>query len=423
MNRPLLWVVVLGAAAAGFLGGAAYNQRERVSAAGLRARTVLYYVDPMHPEYRSDSPGVAPDCGMKLEPIYADAAQETVAASASPAMPGTIRVTAEKQQLIGVRVEPVEVKPAAARLRLYGRVAADETRAYTVNIGIDGFVREVSAVTTGSRVRKNQWLATYSAPEARQAIQGYLVALNVLERTVKGGEDPLQTTLAQAGVQQAADRLVTLGMSSGQLDEIARTKEVPVTIDIVSPVDGFVLSRNISTGQRFTRGDEIYRIADISRVWILADVFGRDADYVRPGMEAHVVLPGRGRSFGAVINGDAPPQFDQASQSTKIRLDVANRDGLLRPDMFVDVELPIQSPPAVTVPTEAVLDSGVRKIVFVERAAGTFEPREVETGGRFGDRLEIVRGLTAGERVVVSGTFLLDSESRINHVAPEQSRR
>ena len=143
----------------------------------LRARTVLYYVDPMHPAYRSDKPGTAPDCGMALEPVYEGSPQAATRAGD----PAVVRVSHDTQKQLGVRVQIVEKASGTERLRLYGRVAPDETRLYRVNVGIDGYVREISTVTTGSQVKANEWLATFSAPDARTTIQSYLVALDAVE--------------------------------------------------------------------------------------------------------------------------------------------------------------------------------------------------------------------------------------------------
>jgi RND family efflux transporter MFP subunit len=424
MKNVTVSVLLLGVLGTGFLAGSWYSQRERVSAASLRARKILYYVDPMHPAYKSDKPGIAPDCGMQLEPIYDDGEQHTaVEAPASRVAPGAVTISPEKQQLIGLRVSQVEKASGTERLRLYGRVAPDETRLYRIDVGIDGFMREISTVTTSSHVRKDEWLATFSAPEARSPIQGYLVSLDVLDRSRKAGDSPAQIDLARASLQIAVDRLLTLGMSSLQIDEIGRTRQVPPNIKITAPADGFVLARNVSTGQKFERGDELYQIADLRRVWILADVFGREAEYFRPGMAAQVSLPGRTRSFRATVSSDVLPQFDAGSQSVKVRLEADNPGYLLRPDMFVDVDLLIPLPPTIAVPVDAVLDTGLRKTVFVERSAGVFEPRGVETGWRFGGRVQIVNGLVPGDRVVVSGTFLLDSESRLRHTTPAVGSR
>jgi Cu(I)/Ag(I) efflux system membrane fusion protein len=419
MSRIIAAIVLLAAVAAGFLAGSWHAQRERVNAASLPGPKVLYYVDPMHPAYKSDRPGIAPDCGMQLEPVYAsDRKSDTRPATAT----GTVNIGPEQQQLLGVRVDVIHPQPVNTQLRLYGRVVPDETRVYRIDVGTDGFVRELPKVTTGSHVRQDEWLATFSAPDVRLVVQGYLVATDVLDRTKKNNEGQPAIDLAMASVQQATDRLLTLGMSPTQIAEIGRTRLVPATVRITSPADGFVLARNVSVGQKFERGDELYRIADLRRVWILVDVFGADADYIQPGMVAHVSVPGRQNRIRATVVRDVLAQFDSVTQTTKVRLDADNAGFVLRPDMAVDIALPVRLPPALTVPTGAVIDSGVRKIVYLERSEGVFEPREVETGWRFGDRVEIVSGLAAGDRVVASGTFLLDSESRLTHVAPDQRR-
>src|SRR5437879_232745 len=166
MNKPTavgsLLVIALGAFVAGRFSGGSRQQNPP------SAKRVLYYVDPMHPTYRSDKPGTAPDCGMALEPVYEHGQ--------------IVRVRSETQRLVGVRVELVERVSGSANLRLYGRVAPDETRVYRVNAGVDGYVREISGVTTGSRVDNGEWLATLAAPDARTPIQSYLVALDAVER-------------------------------------------------------------------------------------------------------------------------------------------------------------------------------------------------------------------------------------------------
>jgi len=205
-------------------------------------------------------------------------------------------------------------------------------------------------------------------------------------------------------------------MSDLQIQEFQKTRQYASQIHVYSPIAGFVLARNISPVQRFDKGAELYRIADLSHVWIFADLYGREAQYVRPGMKMKVSLPHQGKTFQAKVS-DVLPLFDAATRTLKVRLQVENPDYLMRPDMFVDIELPIQLPPALTVPADAVLDSGLKKTVFVDLGNGFFEPREVETGWRIGNRVEIVSGLKPGEKVVVSGNFLIDSESRLELAA------
>jgi len=385
---------------------AGWSWQSRTQPAG----TILYYVDPMHPTYRSDRPGTAPDCGMRLEPVYED---DRRSAARQTAHDTAIRVRPDTQRLVGVRVQAVEKTSATADLRLYGRVAADETRSYRVNAGIDGYIGGISSVTTGSRVAAGEWLATLVAPDAATPIQSYLVALDAFERgTPRPSDVP---GFVDAGLQQATDRLLAFGMSRAQIADITRTRVVQSSIRITSPAAGFVIARSLTAGEKIVNGQELFRIADLRRVWILADLVGRDAAFVRAGTIADVSLPERGLTFPAAISRAVPPQFDAATQSATLRLEAENPDAALRPDMLVDVHLPIALPPAITVPADALVEGGLAARVFVERADGAFEPREVRIGWRFGDRVEIVRGLAAGDRVVTAGAFLLDSESRMRH--------
>jgi Cu(I)/Ag(I) efflux system membrane fusion protein len=419
MTRREMSLLLLGTLGAGLLAGRLSNEREQVSAADSGIGDVLYYVDPMHPAYKSDKPGTAPDCGMALVPVFSDVA----AADGPDSPPGAVNIGPETQHLTGVRVSPVEQRSITERLRLPGRIAADETRLYRINLGLSGIIRELSTRTTGSPVRRDEWLATILAPDARSLIQAHIVALEAVDRAPKDVETPTQFRLATASLQQSVDRLLTLGMSSVQIEEIGRTRQVPATLKITAPEAGVVVARNVSIGQTIMRGEELFRIADLRRVWVLADVFGPEAEHVRPGTVAQVSVPGRSGSIRARVSSDVLPQFDPVSQSVKVRLDADNPQYLLRPDMFVDVDLPITLPAAIAVPADAVVDSGLKKTVFVETGDGVFEPRQVETGWRFGDRIEIVKGLAPGERVVVSGTFLLDSESRMRRAGTDVGSR
>jgi RND family efflux transporter MFP subunit len=210
--------------------------------------------------------------------------------------------------------------------------------------------------------------------------------------------------------------LLNLGIDEAQLEELVRTGQYWTHVKIRSPVTGLVVARSVSPHQRVEKGKELFKIADLSRIWIVADVFNTEADYIRPGMRARVSLPRHQRSYEATVS-EVPSQFDPATRSLKVRLEADNPDFELRPEMFVDVEFLLTFPPAITVPAEAVLDSGRRKTVFVASGNGFFEPRRVATGWRFGNRVEIVEGLMPGEQIVVSGNFLVDSESRMKLAA------
>jgi Cu(I)/Ag(I) efflux system membrane fusion protein len=217
-------------------------------------------------------------------------------------------------------------------------------------------------------------------------------------------------------MRQAVGNLLNMGVSESQMKEMARTRKAPDLVEVRSPSDGFILARNVTPGQYVSVGNELYRIADLSKVWVLADLFRNEADYVKPGMKVKVTLPNQKNVFSATAS-KILPQFDSVSRTLKVRLELDNPGYILRPDMFVDVEFPVTLPPTLTVPSDAVLDSGIRKTVFVDRGNGFFEPRQVEIGQSLGDRVEITKGLMAGEQIVVSGNFLIDSESRMKMAA------
>jgi len=388
------------------------------------SRRILYWVDPMHPDYKSDRPGTAPDCGMALEPVYADSAA-TPGASV-PVPPGAVAIDPASQRLVGIRVATAEKTSGTHSVRFLGRVVPEDTRTYRINAGMDGFVRETFDDSVGEFVKKDQKLATSYVAETLSVASGFLAASAGMPGAV--GKDgnrtvPYPGVVSKQGVssiQGYTDRLRNLGLSEVQIREMAENHQLPETVDIVSPADGFILARNISAGQHFERAAEFYRIADLSQVWIVADVFGADAQDIRPGAVARVTLRDQRGSFTARVS-NALPQVDPETRVLELRLEASNPGFALRPDMFVDVELPLSGSPGLIVPQDAVIDSGQEQRVFVERSAGVFEPRRVQIGWRSGDRVEIVHGLTEGDRVVVEGTFLVDSESRLkSSAAPRQ---
>jgi Cu(I)/Ag(I) efflux system membrane fusion protein len=213
-----------------------------------------------------------------------------------------------------------------------------------------------------------------------------------------------------------ADGLRNLGVSTSQLREMAKRRELVQNIRVESPVDGFVLKRNVSPSLRFDRGFEFYRIADLNRVWILADVYRDQLPFIRRGASARIASAEVSRALTATVSA-SEPAFDEATLTLKVRLEAANQNLALKPGMFVDVEFPVNLPPALVVPADAIVDSGLSKTVFVDRGEGNFVRRVVETGWRIGGDVQVTKGLTAGERIVTSGTFLIDSESRMKAAA------
>ena len=436
MKRRFAFLIVILIAAASFLAGSWVTYQGGRSKATAE-RKILHYVDPMNPAFKADKPGIAP-CGMPLEPVYADqddATAETAKLRAS-LPPGAIRIAPEKQQLIGVKTAMVEKIPWSHTLRVLGRVTPDETRTYRINAAINGWIEDVLPVTTGSLVKENDILATFYSLEYRNLILNYFNLLNVSKEGAPGEKAVTQTSRystnqlrqlreAASAIGQATEssqldyyrrNLYNIGMSPYQVEEMERTRKIPTIVEIRAPIAGFILYRNVSPGLRFDRGSEFFRIADLSRVWILADIFETEASYFKPGMRVKMELPYQKKTLYAQVS-PVLPQFDPATRTLKVRLEADNPGYALRPDMFVNVELPVSGAPAIIVPVEAVLDSGLKKTVFVDRGNGFFEPRQVETGRALGERVEIARGLMPGEKIVVSGNFLIDSEARMQQAA------
>jgi Cu(I)/Ag(I) efflux system membrane fusion protein len=394
------------------------------------SRAILYYVDPMHPDYRSPAPGLAPDCGMALQPVYATGSRDASPVPARQEPAGAVAMEPTQRQLMGIEVAQVNREAGVHRMRAFAKVTPDERRVYTLLSGVDGIIREASTVTTGSLVRKGQVLATFSSPEVVAPIQSYVNAVNARQRlrnsasSTDDRDEAVQASVSAqqnlGTMQQTADRLRTLGVSDNQIEEIERTRQLPEVIRIVAPADGIVIAWQATTGLRFGEGQEWYRIADLRSVWILADMIGPDASALRPGMEGRVFVSGRPLSATARVS-DVMSQFDSATQRLTVRLETDNPGLSLRPGMFVDVELLIPYPATIAVPVGAVVDHGLSKTVFVEHASGSFRPREVQTGWRSGGRIEIVSGLTPMERVVTAGAFFVESARRLQALTPPEA--
>jgi multidrug efflux pump subunit AcrA (membrane-fusion protein)/YHS domain-containing protein len=335
----------------------------------------------------------------------------------TPDTPGTVQISAARQQLIGVRTGEVRLGSTSDVLRVPGRIAVDDQRLHRIVAAADGWIVNLGENTVGRFVKKNQLLGSYYHKELLYNERLFLLSIPAKEPLPKQTKDFSLASIRTAGSanpQFPIDSLRGLGMSDLQIEEIHRTRVASPQINIYSPVSGFVLTRNISPTQWFDKGTEMYRIADIGHVWVLTDIFEKDREFVSPGAMAMVRYQGRG--FRARMS-DVLPQFDPQTRTLKTRFELDNPSYILRPDMFVDVEIQVNMPEAITVPADAIIDSGRRKTVFVERGSGMFEPRAVETGWRLGSRVEITSGLDRGERIVVSGNFLIDSESRMKLAA------
>jgi RND family efflux transporter MFP subunit len=433
-----------------FVGGFGYGRwySTRPAAPGA-ARKILYYVDPMHPWYKSDKPGIAPDCGMKLTPVFADGSQaasddrkilryrdpkdasytsdkpginpatgndlEPVYADSPPA--NSLQFAADRQQLAGVRYGEVEWTQSSDGIRANGRIVPNETLVTRIQARTDGWITSVAADFTGKPIVKGEPLLTLYSPELVAAEQEYLLALHA--RTLMQHSSMPETASNNESLAEAARRrLQLLNLAPAQIEQVERTQKPIDSLTLYSPAAGYIMARNAFAGQRVTGETELYTLTDLSQVWVMADVFEADAPRIRPNQAARVTVAGETASHFARITY-IQPQIDPVTRTLKIRLELANPKMQFRPDQFVDVAIDIADRPRLTVPAEAVIDAGTTKTVFLDRGNGYFEKREVEIGERFDDRVEIVKGLKAGDRIVVSGTFLLNSETQMKAEAPQ----
>jgi RND family efflux transporter MFP subunit len=395
--------------AAAFAGGYGYGHWYMKPAPA--APKPLYWVDPMHPWYKSDRPGTAPDCGMKLVPVLPgeEARYERRAAKLPE---GSVQITPEKQQLLGVEYGTAAFETTRDSIRAVTRVTLDETRIAKVNSKLDGWIDQVFVDFTGKQVRAGDPMLTIYSPEALATQQEFLLARKAQHLM---HDNPVHEMLGSTGnlVAAARKRLELWDISDRQIEEIAATGEPLKNLTLYSPIEGVVMERNAFPKQRIVPDTVLYTVADLSKVWVLADVYENEAAQVRVGTAATLTLTYLpGRSFHGRVSYILP-QVDPATRTLKVRIEFENPGLALKPDMYGEVEFATGGARRLMVPQSAVLNSGDRQTVFVDRGNGFFEPREVKIGEQSGGRTEILSGLKAGERIVVSGNFLIDSESQM----------
>ncbi len=355
-------------------------------------RVILYYRNPMGLPDTSPAPK-KDSMGMDYIPVYADEQGDDV---------GTVRVSPARLQSLGVRTAAVERRTLDAALRAVGRIELDERRIHDVSPRFEGWIERLHVSATGDPVRRGQPLFTVYSPELVSARQELAIAERLASTA---GADPV----AQQGAQRLADaaraRLRNWQAAGGASGN---------SVVFSAPADGIVLEKTAVKGMRFTPGMAIYRIADLSTVWVLADVYEQDLARIATGQPARVGIDAYpGRHFDTRITY-IYPTLNAATRTTPVRLELANSEGLLRPGMFAHVEIVTAGDaPRLTVPASAIIDDGQRRIVLVAEGEGRFRPQVVETGLRGRDHVEVLSGLDSDERVVVSANFLIDAESNL----------
>jgi RND family efflux transporter MFP subunit len=421
------WVVLLLFAGLAVIG---YTQRARVlsffkaqtaddvasggdhSSAGHKPELkVLYWQDPMHPAYKSDKPGKAPDCGMDLVPIY-----ETGVEAKANLPEGAFQISPEKQQLIGVQYGEAAYMPVSKTVRAVGRLAYDETKIVRIHTRFEGWIEKVWVDFTGKLVEKGQPLISIYSPELLQTQQEFLLARRgreeLAESTFRGAINASESLF-----QAARKRLELWDISEAQINELEKSGKPIKALTLYAPTDGFVLTRNAFPKQRVTPETELYAIADLSTIWVIADVYEYEAPEIKVGQTVNVTLSYySGRTFRGKVS-NILPQLDSATRTLKVRIELANPKFELKPDMYANVELKIDYGKRLVVPQEAVMDSGAEQLIFIAHEGGYFEPRKVQLGAKVDNQFIVLGGLKSGERVVTSANFLVDSESKLKSAA------
>ena len=369
----------------------AFDAPKQLAQADAQGREIIHYRNPMglpdiSPVPKKDS------MGMDYIPVYADEVEDG----------NTVKLSPEKIQRSGVKTEVVKKRAIGRDVHAPGVVQLDEQRVSVLAPRFDGYIEKVGPVTSGTHVKKGEPLMTAFGQEL----------LNQAARLlVERGYDEASAGTQVTGVVGARRRLLNLGAPQEFLDEVKRTRKVPDTITWPAPRDGVVLERNAVDGQGFKAGDVLFRIADHSAVWVMADVAEGDIGALKPGQSVKVTTRAHpGRVFTGKV-AVVYPHLMKETRTLRVRVELPNADLALLPDMYADVDIATGSGEAVVaVPESAVIDTGARQVVILDRGDGKFEPREVELGRKGDGYVEVMSGIQAAESIVVNGNFLIDAE-------------
>lgn len=366
-------------------------------------RKILYYKNPMGLPDTSPTPK-KDGMGMDYSPVYEDDL---------PKGDGTVHVSLDKVQKIGVKTEAAAFRSLARSIRAVGTVQVDERKLQVITLKYEGWVEKLHANTTGQAVRKGQSLMEVYSPALVLAQQEYLAAAKAEQFLLQA--DTETRANANGLAEGALMRLRNWDVSEDQIKRLRSTGQVGRTLSVNSTVSGIILEKTVIQGMRVMPGEMLYRIADLTSVWVVADVFEQEAGSVHVGQSAEITLKALpGKTFPGKISF-IYPTLSAETRTIQIRIELANPDGLLRPALYATVHIASSSSASMVlaIPDSALLDSGSRQVVLVERGEGQFEPRPVKAGGKGDGYVEILSGLKEGEKVVIRANFLIDAEANL----------
>jgi Cu(I)/Ag(I) efflux system membrane fusion protein/cobalt-zinc-cadmium efflux system membrane fusion protein len=351
--------------------------------------------------------------GRESPPSPGDSPPPPSMAHAAPADPrAPVNLDLRRQQLIGVRTAAVERAAATKTIRTVGTVRYDETRLADVNLKLEGWIRELYVDYTGKLVSKGEPLFTLYSPELLTTQQEYLLALKTRDQ-LRESQIADARERSERLVESARMRVALWDLPPELMQALDETRQPQTAVTFRSPVTGYVIEKQALQGMHVTPGQTLYKIADLSRVWVEADIYEQEMPLIRVGQSATVTLNAYPDEHFAGRAIYIYPFVAENTRTVRVRLDFANRGGRLKPGMYANVSLDTPVGMATTIPSNALLDSGTRQLVFVAEGDGYFQPREVKVGQRLGDRVQILEGLKPGEEVAIGATFFLDSESQL----------
>ncbi|MCL4472088.1 MAG: efflux RND transporter periplasmic adaptor subunit [Gammaproteobacteria bacterium] len=373
-----------------------------------KERKLLYYRNPMGLPDTSPTPKKDP-MGMDYIPVYEGGDED---GGGEPTAANQIKISTAKIQKLGVRTEAAGLRALDKIVRAAGRVEPDERRIYAISPKFEGYVERLHVNVTGQPAGKGQPLFEVYSPELVSAQREYAIAAQGVQ-AMKEADSEAQRSMKQLA-ESALMRLKNWDISEEQLKALAKSGEAKHTLTFRSPVSGIVTEKKAVQGMRFMPGEALYQVADLSSVWVIADVFEQDIGLVKIGAKARVKINAYpDKVFEGTITY-VYPMLNAATRTVPVRVELANPGLLLKPAMFAQVELPVGGKGQVlTVPDSAVIDSGTRQIVLVQAKEGRFEPREVKLGARSDSYVEVLEGVKDGEQVVVAANFLIDAESNL----------
>ena len=357
--------------------------------------------------------------GEKGTPSHSQAPPESAGQGEAP----TVEITPEKQQLIGVKTVPAAIRPLLKTIRTVGRIEYDERKLRTVNTKVEGWIEKLYIDYTGRYVQKGEAMAELYSPELVATQEEFL---NILkwrkERIADAGTGAMLSRDAEALVEAARKRLQRFDISEAQIRELEQTGKARRTLTIYSPTNGYVVQKMALQGMRVMPGEKLFDVADLSTVWIIADVYEYELSSIRVGETASIGLSYMpGKEFKSKIDY-VYPTLSGETRTARVRFSIPNPDGQLKPQMYSTVEIKINLGSKLAIPDDAVIDTGAHQIVYVDKGDGYFEPREVMLGLRAEGYREVLKGLNAGEKVAASAAFLIDSEAQLKGVKPLEKK-